>query len=213
MNTDEVLRYLGAPNGPEALRRQVEETAGRIRETPRYTYRVFGLTHRSDGVALEGGITLTGRLAQTMLAECGQAALLACTLGAAFDQRLRAMQARDMAAAVILDACGSVLVEEGCGAAEADLAGRFLGRFLTDRFSPGYGDLPLALQGAVCAALDARRRLGVQVTKSFLMNPAKSVSAVIGLADKPQPARVRGCGFCSMAGTCPLRKGGKTCAP
>lgn len=211
MNTDEVLRYLGAPNGPEALRRQVEETAGRIRETPRYTYRVFGLTHRSDGVALEGGITLTGRLAQTMLAECGQAALLACTLGAAFDQRLRAMQARDMAAAVILDACGSVLVEEGCGAAEADLAGRFLGRFLTDRFSPGYGDLPLSVQPELCAVLDASRRLGLHVTESLLLNPMKSVTAIIGLSDRPQAARIRGCAHCRLRETCAYRKGGTHC--
>ena len=40
-----------------------------------------------------------------MLRECTQAALLACTLGAVFDARLRAAQARDMAKAVLLDGC------------------------------------------------------------------------------------------------------------
>jgi len=67
-------------------------------------------------------------------------------------------------------------------------------------------------QPAVCAALDGGRRLGVQVAESFLMNPTKSVTAVIGLSDRPQPARIRGCGFCPMAESCPARKGGKSCA-
>lgn len=217
LNLAEALRYLGVKGEPpEELRRDLAAAADQLTGAlrPRYVYRVFPLSHTPEGAVLEGsGVTLPGETARRMLEQCDQAALLLCTLGAGFEALLRAQQARSMARAVLLDACGSVWVESGCDQAEEELRRRFPGRHLTDRFSPGYGDLPLALQGAVCAALDARRRLGVQVTTSFLMNPAKSVSAVIGLADKPQPARVRGCGFCSMAGTCPLRKGGKTCAP
>ena len=84
--------------------------------------------------------------------------------------------------------------------------------FLTDRFSPGYGDLPLSLQPEICSALDAARRLGLHVTEHFLLNPSKSVTAVIGLSDRPQMARIRGCGHCAMYETCALRKGGKRCA-
>ena len=39
----------------------------------------------------------------------------------------------------------------------------------------------------------------------------KSVTAVIGLSDRPQMARVRGCSYCSMRETCALRKGGHHC--
>lgn len=212
MNTGEALRYLGAANPSEELRRQAEEIAGGIREKPRYTYRVFALTRTLEGIVLDGsGVVLAGRMAETMLSECGQAALLACTLGAEFDRRLRGMQVRDMASAVILDACGSALVEEGCDAAETELAGRFPERFLTDRFSPGYGDLPLDVQPEICAALDTPRRLGLYVTGSLLMNPMKSVTAIIGLSDRPQAARIRGCGHCRLREDCPYRKGGKHC--
>lgn len=212
MNTGEALRYLGAANPSEELRRQAEEIAGGIRERPRYTYRVFALTRTPEGIVLDGsGVVLAGRMAETMLSECGQAALLACTLGAEFDRRLRGMQVRDMASAVILDACGSALVEEGCDAAETELAGRFPERFLTDRFSPGYGDLPLDVQPEICAALDTPRRLGLYVTGSLLMNPMKSVTAIIGLSDRPQAARIRGCGYCRLREDCPYRKGGKHC--
>ena len=212
----EALRYLGAGSSPpEVLRRDMEQIAGQLTAAvrPRYAYRVFSTVHEERGVLLrEAGILLTGRSAARMLAQCDQAVLLICTLGAGFETMLRAEQARDMARAVMLDACGSAWVESGCDAAEKELAARFPGRYLTDRFSPGYGDLPLALQPAICAALDAGRRVGVQVTDSFLMNPSKSVTAVIGLSDRPQQARIRGCAYCSMRETCTLRKGGKSCA-
>lgn len=213
--TEEALRYLGAGNcPPEELRRQVEEVASRLTAAiqPRYTYRVFPLTHGDEGIVLEGAnVTLPGRSTKKMLAQCDRAALLACTLGAGFDTVLRTEQVRNMAGAVILDACGNAWVEEGCDAVERELGERFPGLYLTDRFSPGYGDLPLEVQPSLCAALDSLRRLGVHVTGSLLLNPVKTVTAIIGLADKPQMARIRGCAYCAMNQTCALRKGGKTC--
>ncbi len=216
-DVDEALRYLGAGGGaPDELRRQVAAAAEALAAAvqPRYTYKVYDLNRTADRFCLPGtGVVLTGETAARMLAQCSQAVLLACTLGSAFDARLLAAQARDMAQAVILDACGSAFVESGCDAAEREIAARFPGRYLTDRFSPGYGDLPLSLQPDICTALDAARRLGVHVTGSLILNPAKSVTAVIGLSDRPQMARIRGCAYCSMRETCSLRKGGKRCAP
>lgn len=215
INIDEALRYLGAgENVPPELRAQAQAIADRLTAAfkPRYTYRVFPLTHGEAGIVLEGAnVFLAGHSAKKMLAQCDRAVLLGCTLGAGFDTMLRAEQARDMAAAVILDACGSAWVEAGCDEAEKELAARFPGVYLTDRFSPGYGDLPLDLQPALCAALDSARRLGVHVSESLLLNPVKTVTAIVGLSDRPQMARIRGCGFCAMNKTCALRKGGKTC--
>lgn len=211
----QALRYLGVKADPDgAVERELSQVSEELAQAvqPRYVYRVFSIAHQPDGVMLkECGILLTGRSAEKMLGECRQAVLLLCTLGARFETMLRAAQARDMAKAVMLDACASALVEAGCDAAEKEIAARFPGLYLTDRFSPGYGDLPLALQPAICGALDGWRRLGVQVTESLLMNPSKSVTAVIGLSDRPQAARVRGCEYCSMAQTCTLCKGGKRC--
>lgn len=216
VDIDEALRYLGAGSGaPEQLRQQACEIASVLAASvpPRYTYRVFPLVRERDQFLLpQANMVLEGRTARTMLAQCNQAALLCCTLGAGFETMLRSEQARDMARAVILDACGSALVEAGCDAAQEELKQRLPGRCLTDRFSPGYGDLPLDLQPSICSVLDARRRLGVHVTDSLLLNPSKSVTAIIGLSDRPQMARVRGCGYCMMRESCPLRKGGKSCA-
>ena len=211
----EALRYLGARGDvPESLRREVSETARTLQRelSPRYVYRLFPLRPDGDGFRLDGaGLSLYGNSVCTMLSDCDEAALLLCTLGAGFDSRLRALQARDMSKAVILDACGSAFVEEGCDTAERELSARFPGRFLTDRFSPGYGDVPLSLQRDICALLDASRRLGVCVTDSMTLNPTKSVTAVIGLSDRPQRARIRGCACCAMRETCTLRKSGANC--
>lgn len=211
----EALRYLGVRGEPEEeLLAQMRQVAGQLTGelTPRYTYRVFDLERTGEGFALAGTATvLVGATAERMLSGSHKAALLACTLGARFDRMLLEAQARDMARAVMLDACAGALVEAGCDAAQAELAGRFPGEYLADRFSPGYGDLPLALQGELCALLDTPKRLGLHVTDSCMLNPVKSVTAVIGIAHTPQPARVRGCDFCAMRKTCTVRKEGDHC--
>lgn len=214
LDMDEALRYAGVGTPvPEDIRREMEAVAEKVTEIPpRYVWRAYTLCREDDGISLEGsGVTLTGTLASKMLSECERAVLFVCTLGERFDALLRREQARDMARAVLLDACGSAWVEAACSDIEAEIGSRFPNLYLTDRFSPGYGDLPLELQPAICAALDAKKRAGVHVTDSLLMNPAKSVSAIIGLSDKPQGARIRGCEYCSIRENCPIRKGGKTC--
>lgn len=210
----EALRYLGVKGQPDdALRGRLEALAAELRERvmPRHVLRVFDL-RREDGATLLGDdVRLQGERTGRMLAECERAVLMVCTLGAGFDAWMRTAQARDMAQAVLLDALGSAWVERGCDAAERELAARMPGMYLTDRFSPGYGDLPLGVQPEILVATDALRRLGVQATESFLMNPQKTVTAIIGIAEKPQPARVRGCAHCSMREACAYRKEGKTC--
>ena len=211
---NEILRYLGAQQASEGLCLKVAAVSERLEKTlqPRFTYKVCPLLRENGQLSVPtAGITLKSRTAERMLAQCDQVILLACTLGAAFETMLRAEQARDMANAAILNACGSALVEAGCDAAEQELKARFPDRFLTDRFSPGYGDLPLSLQPAICSTLDVQRRLGIYLTDSCLMIPSKSVTALMGLSNTPQMARIRGCAYCSMQKTCTLRKGGKHC--
>ncbi len=215
LDLEQAMRWAGmGAETPAGLRQQMVQMAEQVTETvtPRYVYRVFSLQACPRGMELpEIGLLLPGQTAETMLQCCTQAALLACTLGAEFDAMLRRAQAKDMRRALLLDACGSAWVEAGCDRAEKELKQRLPHRYLTDRFSPGYGDLPLDLQPGICAALDVSRRLGVSVSDSFLLNPMKSVTAVIGIADTPQPARIRGCAMCSMRDRCTYKKEGTTC--
>ena len=210
----DAVRYMGAGEGNGEIRRMTAETAAELERkiTPRYTWRVFRIDRRNGGIFLkEAGEPLRGRLAENMLAECDAAVLVACTLGAEFDAMQRAQEARDMARAVILDACGSAWVEAGCEAAEEEIAARFPDMYLTDRFSPGYGDLPLESQDWILCALNAGRRLGIAANASHLLTPAKSVTAVIGLSEKQQGAKIRGCAYCKLREGCAYRERGTHC--
>lgn len=203
LNIDDALRYLGVRDDPDGgLHQQLTGLAQELlaRIHPR---RTWTLTDTST-------LALPGRLAEKVLADCPQAAVMCCTLGAEFDLWLKRLQARDMRAAVLLDALGGVYVETACDQTEADILARFPGMYLTDRFSPGYGDLPLDTQPRLMALAGAQR-IGVTLTDSLLMNPQKSVTAIAGIAARPQPARIRGCAHCTMNKTCQYRKGGHTC--
>ena len=209
----EAMRYMGGGDVPE-IRLKAEKALDVLRKLspPRHIYRVFRLNKAEGAYVLEGsGIVLEGKSADTMLRDCHCAAVMMCTIGFGFEAELRKAQARSMADAVILDACGSALVEEGCDAAEREIAAALPGKHLTDRFSPGYGDLPLALQEEISRALNGEKLLGVHLNDSMLFNPSKTVSAIIGIADEIQPARIRGCDYCSMRESCVLRKGGGSC--
>ena len=210
----EALRYMGAANADGATRRLAEETAKMLEERlqPRFVWRACRVDRSGEGVVLpEAGMTLPGTLAAKMLAECGTAVLLACTLGAGFDRMQKEWEARDMARAAVMDVCGSAWTEAMCDAAEEEIRGRFPGRYLTDRFSPGYGDLPLSLQADFLRVLDAGRKLGLTANESFLLLPCKSVTAVIGVSDRPQGARIRGCAHCALRDACEYRKKGENC--
>ncbi len=211
---DEALRYMRAAQPDGETRRLAEETAEMLerRLIPRFFWRAFRISREGSGVLLEdAGLRLPGTLAEKMLAECDTAVLLACTLGAGFERMMQEWQARDMARAAVMDFCGSAWAEAVCDEAEAEIRSRFPGKSLTDRFSPGYGDLPLSLQPELLRVLDAGRKLGITANESFLLLPSKSVTAVIGLSDKPQGARIRGCACCSLREDCEYRKKGTAC--
>lgn len=203
LNVSDALRYLGVKEGADgALHRQMtalaEELQSRIQ--PRFIWT------RGDVSAL----ALPGQMAGRLLADCHQAAVLVCTLGTQFDLWVKREQVRDMSRAVMLDALGSAYVEAACDAAEDEIRAHFPGMYLTDRFSPGYGDFPLTAQPMLLDYAGANR-IGVTLTDSLLMTPQKSVSAVIGLSPVPQMARIRGCAHCAMNKTCNLRKAGTPC--
>ena len=170
------------------------------------------LHHIADALA-EAGI-LRGGDVMKHLEGCPQALLLAVTLGPAVDAQIRRAGVGDIAAGVASDALGSALAEQAAEAAEAELrqwAAR-QGKYLTGRYSPGYGDWPLAVQPLLAAALDTTRRAGLCVTKNNLMTPRKSITAILGISDHPVRGHLAGCGHCVLRTRCEYRKRGITCA-
>ena len=215
LNTDEVLRYMGCPpdRADEALRAQVEDCAREVLSSirPRWSWRVAEISLESDGVRLQGGLLLPGADLKAHLSGCNRAAIFCATLGADVDALIRRAERLDMARALTLDCCASAAVEEVCDRIEAELQGKFPGCSFPFRYSPGYGDLPLEVQGPLLELLDAPRRAGLYATASHLLTPRKSVTAILGVADGEIEQTKRSCLGCPARGSCQYRKAGGHC--
>ena len=215
LNTAEVLRYMGCPpdKADGALTAQVEtcarELLGAVR--PRWSWRAVDISFEPGGVRLESGLLLPGGDLKAHLAGCKWAVLFCATLGAETDALIRRAERLDMGRALTLDCCASAAVEEVCDQIEAELQGKFPGCTFPFRYSPGYGDLPLEVQGPLLDLLDAPRRVGLCATDSHLLTPRKSVTAILGIADGPIEQTKRSCLGCPAQSGCQYRKAGGHC--
>ena len=209
------LIYMGSRGRDVAdLMPLVTRCAGELGEAadPLYIYKYFDIEFTHEGVALMGtGLTLSGESIKAHLTGCRGCIVLCATLSAGADKLIRTMSAYDIAASFVTDCVASSAIESVCDEAEQEMRERLPDRFLTWRFSPGYGDLPLTLQPGLVSLLDAQKRIGLTVTDSLMLVPSKSVTAIIGVSDKELPKKVRGCTSCNMYDSCKFRKGGDHC--
>ncbi len=198
---------------PENISALADECESRLLKvcTPKYCW----VAAQTDGrlpVVLKGyRLTLRGKDISEHLDGCFGAALLCATLGSGADDLLRRVQSEDMAKALVCDALASAAVEQVCDEAENEIRSRFPDKFTTWRFSPGYGDFPIDCQKDFLAAVNAQRAVGVCLSRGGLLTPTKSVTAVIGLSDRPVPAKRRGCASCAIREKCLYRKNGGHC--
>ena len=212
LNKQEILKYLGYGGQgltPE-LSAQIERCAKEVMAAaaPRLVYREVPVR---DG--MPEGLTFGGKDIPTVLANCHTAVLMAVTVGPGIDRLIRRREVTDPGDALIMDACGSTAAENVCNNFEADLRQEVekRGEYLTDRYSPGYGDIPLGDQVVLCGALDIGRRIGVTLGSNLLMTPAKSVTAVLGISREPVARREPECEHCPSFMNCTIRRGGRTC--
>ena len=208
--TLQYLSYRGSFLGEET-REELDRCEALLLQTarPRLVWRLFSLL--PDGTLKGTEYRPGGEDIRRFLSACDSVVLFAATLGAEAENLIRRAAKRSMAEAVILDAAGSAAIEMVCDNFCEDLAAALSPRHLTDRFSPGYGDMPLDDQRAFFRVLDISRRIGVSLSESNLMIPQKSVTALIGVSDRPQEKRSRGCTVCACFESCAYRKEGKSC--
>lgn len=214
LDQKEILRYLGCRvvHPPRELLESVTACSRMVLDTarPKTVWRLLPL----EGVHPVGtDVLFQGEDIRRHLSDCDQVLLMAATLGPEVEHLLLRAQVLDMAQALILDSCASAAIEAVCNRLEGELRSRFLkqGRYLTDRFSPGYGDFPIQQQPELCSLLDTQRRIGLTLSSSGIMIPRKSVTAVLGLANSPRHRRSEGCTGCAMYERCEMRKGGNRC--
>lgn len=212
LNENEILLYLGyrGQEYPAALKEQIDRCKNEVAAAaqPRLVWRRFFLEDANFAA-----LRLEGKDIGELLKDCREAVLMAVTLGQEVDRLLTRRSVSNMADAVIMDACASTAVENAADNFEADLRREVEaeGFYLSDRFSPGYGDLPLSTQKQFCAVLDTGRKIGLSLSPSMMMIPGKSVTAILGISAAPKSMRKRGCESCRLFRSCIYRKEGKNC--
>ena len=206
----EVLRYLGCGSNPpdEALEKLIVSCKEELLRSvaPRCVFRTFPL--RFDGGSVwVGSMEVPGSSLREHLSGCREAVLFAATLGVQADILLERSARLEISRAAVLQAASAAAIESFCDEQEAEIArdAAWRGLFLRPRFSPGYGDFPIRLQREILALLDCPKRIGLTATDSFMLAPAKSVTAVIGLTAEKTSCHIAKCMGCH-AENCPFRK-------
>lgn len=209
LNDKQVLRYLGEkgqpiPESVQALLKKAQNELWKA-ATPRVATRRMLIEQVQP--------LLQGKDILLHLQGCKECLLMGVTLGAAVDILLRRALAIDMAYAVVLDAAASVLVEQIAEELEQELRINIekQNQFMTGRFSPGYGDWPIAIQPQFVQWLDGLKQAGLCTTSSCLLTPGKSITALCGIADHPVTGKLAGCKNCVLRDICTKRKEGEFC--
>ena len=182
----EILRYALLPSfapRPEELPLEECLKAAKGAARCRAVWRRYPL--EGDGGILDLGFArMDSKDLRRHLEGCGEILLFACTAGAEMDRRIARAKLQSPAKGLLMHAIGAQQVEGGCDRLCERLKERFPEKQLTDRFSPGYGDLPLEMQRDVMEALDCAGILGITLTDSLLMIPGKSVTGIIGMKER-----------------------------
>jgi hypothetical protein len=203
----EAARYLGYKKGSDlsdigtVLERMLIEIEDL--SNPKYFFRILPLTDLKPKEIKGYEIVLPGKDINNHLHNSQMIAIMAVTLGMNVDKKIKELQYTDLSKAMIYDACASAFIEQICDRVEVEIvkyASQIsLGK--TSRFSPGYGDFPLEFQREIDIILNLSKNVGIFVSKSNILVPRKSVTAVIGLG-KDQDAIH--CTYCNKL--CEMRK-------
>ena len=212
---EEVLRYLGCGERADQNTRALAlQCSGQLLSAirPKATWIQLEILGEECCVRLPGyGLTLPGKDLARHLAGCRTAVLMAATLGAAADTLIRRWQVEELARGVVLDCCATAAVEELCDRTEEKIMAGLPGYYFTSRFSPGYGDLPISLQEALLSILDAPRKIGLCATRASILTPRKSVTALLGVSERPLSRGRRSCTACPLHNTCQFRRKEEHC--
>lgn len=201
----EIVRYLGAKS-EEGISGYIDEALEKASKlSPKHIRAELNILEFTDrGVLLSNGLMLSGELAKNSLQGCRSVIILAATLTLEGDVLLS--QADGAIRQAVMNSTLSAAIEAYLDNAEGKIAASLKkqNQYITKRFSPGYYDLPITLQKDILTLTDAEKFLGIHLTENMMLIPVKSVTAVIGVSDKPVDRSSHRCENCARP--CVYRK-------
>jgi len=217
VNYNEVLKYLGYRKGgiDESIDKKIKSMAELVQEKaePKVCCTILKISSNDPLLFERTEAQFLGEDIKNHLKDSFECVFMAATLGREIDICQRRLSTVDMTDSVIFDSCASSAIESVCNSFSAELEREYekKGLFITDRFSPGYGDMPIDSQRDVVNILQAEKKIGLYLNRSMMMEPVKSVTALIGIAKTPQEKRKATCEGCVNLKGCGFRERGVRC--
>ena len=107
-----------------------------------------------------------------------EAIIMAVSAGIDVDRLISRAHIQSEADAFIFDAIASAGIESFANYITKQINEKYV---ITNRFSPGYADLPLEFQEELLSRLNASKTVGISLTQDLLMIPTKSITAIMGI--------------------------------
>lgn len=194
----EILRYAGCKEADSETVKLLQAAVSEVRDKLTYKVCYRELTVKIDGDKCDFEVfCLRSQKLALNLSGCKSVIVFGATVGVEIDRLIAKYGRLSPSKALMLQAIGAERIEALCDAFCADIA-REPDMAPRPRFSPGYGDLPLAAQKDIFTVIDCGRRIGLTLNDSLLMSPSKSVTAFVGLSESRAKQIKNKCSACNM---------------
>lgn len=175
----EILRYAGVRGAAPELETLLDDCLSELLGS--LTYRVcYRLLFRTELEPLLGASALSERFLQGF----DRVLLFGATIGLAPDRLMLKYGSTSPTRALLIQAIGAERIGALCDLFCGEMRDTF--GMVGQRFSPGYGDLPLERQRLLFDLLGNTGQIGLTLNDSLLMSPTKSVTALLGVGDPPK---------------------------
>ena len=217
INENEVLRYLEykgqkiSDNLKNTIDECIKITKGKI--NPRYILRVYPILRENsnrDEIHIKGSnLKLNSKDLYNLLDNCNECIIMIATLGIDIEKEIKKYSYLELTKSIIIDACATTAIEEACDLIQNNIEEELKnqGKYITMRYSPGYGDLPIEVNKEIINLLNSQKEIGLTITESGIMIPRKSVVAIIGITPNIVNKVNKSCLNCSNQLTCKYKKG------
>lgn len=210
--TSEIWRYAGFLGKQNEINGELKNTFEEVEKeicglfSYKACYRRMKITYENGEPLLP--FRTKSKALSKLLENCDEIIIFTATIGLELDRYIAKQQRISPVKALLANAYGAERIENLCDTFCEDIKNQLQSenKFITRRFSPGYGDFPLESQKEMFALLDPNRQIGVSLNESLLMSPSKSVTAIMGIkSEKCKNISANKCNECSNK-NCVFRK-------
>lgn len=208
----ETRRYAGLRKIPEFGEKNIREACEEalILLEVRGVWEIYAYDSENHTILSDLPFKIVGNSIVKHLNGCERVICLAATVGEAIEREItKKFERGEYLASILLDSAATSAVEQAADAMERNFAAKFAkdGYKMRWRYSPGYGDWNLTEQAGIFR-LSGAETINLRLTEAFMLEPRKSVTAIIGLekisAKKPSAGK-KSCANCDKI-DCAMRK-------